>query len=151
MSARADASFQLAAKALADLGDAKLKRALLKGMREAAAPVGRDMVAGLAGRMPRRKGLAGRVQGATPVVQIRAAGSSPRVMIGLRSDEGYDLGALDRGALRHPVYGRGPWVTQPVPAKGATEAFERDAPRVRDSIVREVTAAIQSAAAKGSA
>ena len=77
-----------------------------------------------AGMLPSRGGLAARVAGARYTVdEVRSAGGSAGIQLTVAAD--LDVDALDRGTLRHPVYGnRSRWVTQRVPARWLTDAVE---------------------------
>ncbi len=123
--------------------EAPIRRAIRKGLRETAKPLGEDMRDGGADRMPKRGGLSARV--ARSAVSLRTAGgvgAGARVEVALRSRDGYDLNAMDRGSIRHPVFGRGPWVAQSVPGRGFSDAFDRGAPKVRRELLRQIEHAI---------
>jgi hypothetical protein len=123
--------------------EAPVRRAIRKGLRDTAKPLGEEMRDGGADRMPRRGGLSARV--ARTAVTLRTAGgvgAGARVEVALRSRDGYDLPAMDRGSIRHPVFGRGPWVAQSVPARGFSDAFDRGAPKVRRQLLREIDRAL---------
>lgn len=62
--------------------------------------------------LPRRGGLAARVASSDFSRKTRRAGISSEVEITASGD--YNLQGIDEGTVIHPVYGRGPWVTQGV-------------------------------------
>ena len=96
-----------------------------------------------AAAMPRRGGLSARVAAST--VSLRTAGglgAGARIEVALRTREGYDLGGMDRGLIRHPVFDTGAWVAQAVPAKAFSNAFDRGAPKVRRALEREIDRAL---------
>lgn len=144
------AAFHKAARALNEAGDRQLKLAFGRGLRAAAKPLGDQMVQGLAAKMPRRGGLSARVAGSKVSIRASTAGSNPRVTLSLADAQKDQLGGMDAGTVRHPVYGRRAWVAQRVPSGGAREAFDRGAPVVREQVVRELNAALRNAARKGS-
>lgn len=124
------------AKALRAAGESGkgLRRELLRAIREAAKPVKGDVQESWASRMPRRGGLAGR-----PLrlgARTRMAGA--RVGVRLVTTNGYDLQSINRGRLRHPVFGRSVYVDQAVPAGVITDPQERAAPDVRAELIEAI-------------
>lgn len=150
MRVEGSADFERAAHALTALGDRKLRLATGKGLRIAAKPLGQDMTRSLAGDMPRRGGLSARVAASQVRILASLVGRNPRVVIRLKTSEGYRLKAMDEGNLRHPVFAKAGakrrWVRQTVPAGGATRAFNAGAPRVRSVLTRELQQAFDAAA-----
>lgn len=148
------ADFIKAAHALNEAGDRELRKAVYKGFRTAAVPLGDRMVARLAGDMPKRGGLSSLIARSKPSIRNATTGKNPRVMITLRSPAGTKLKPLDEGKVRHPVFARGGrdrvWVNQDVPARGATDAFEQGAPAVRAAIIRDLNQVISETARKAS-
>lgn len=149
------ADFIKAARALNEAGDRELRKAVYKGFRTAAMPLGQHMVEGLAADMPRRGGLQARIAQSKPSIRNATTGNNPRVVITLRSPAGTKLKPLDEGNLRHPVFAKGDksgwrWATQSVPAGGATKAFNEGAPAVRAVIIRDLNQVMSETARKGS-
>lgn len=129
--------------------DRRLRLAVNKSIREIAKPLGEEMRDGGAGAMPRSGGLSERVRNsAVSLGTMRGGGSgaSARIEIRLRSKEGYDLNALNRGQLRHPTFGRSPWVQQSVPDGKFMEPFDKAAPKVRDELATEIAKALDKIA-----
>lgn len=127
--------------------DAPIRRSIRKGLRDVAKPLGVDMRDAGAAAMPRRGGLSARVARST--VSLRTAGglgAGARVEVALRTKEGYDLGGMDRGLIRHPVFDTGAWVAQTVPARAFSDAFDRGAPKVRAALIREIDKALDEIA-----
>ena len=123
--------------------DAPLRRHIRKGLRDVGKPLGIDMRTAGAAAMPKRGGLSARV--ARSSVTLRTAGglgAGARIEVALRTKEGYDLGAMDRGLIRHPVFDTGAWVAQAVPANSFSDAFDRGAPKVRVALAREIDRAL---------
>ena len=95
-------------------------RAVARDMAEDAAREGADP-------MPARGGLRARLMSNVGVVGVTAGPKSVTVRLSDRRT-GIQLAALNRGRLRHPLWGnRRVWVMQGVPAYTWTDAFESKA------------------------
>ena len=116
--------YQRFAKALKQ-ADKAMARAIRKRTREAAVPIGEHVVRDGSEVMPERGGLSARLAAGKPAVSVAAKGAT----INLR--KGANYAALNRGILRHPVYGTGRWVEQRVPEGTYTEAFADLPPEAR--------------------
>ncbi|MGZ4559482.1 MAG: hypothetical protein ACXVGQ_00365 [Mycobacteriaceae bacterium] len=136
--------FLQAAHALNEAGDKELRKAVYRGFRDAAKPLGERMVRAGAAAMPKRGGLSARVAGSKIGIRNATTGRNPKVEIQLKTAQGYDLKGMDRGEVRHPVFARAGrkrvWARAPqrVPVGSFTAAFEEGAPGVRERIVREL-------------
>lgn len=110
--------------------DAKeLRRELNKGIREGAKPLVDDARAAARANLPREGGLAERI--ATKPTAISSTATGVRVRV-----RGSDATSLDRGILRHPVFGnRDVWVTRNIRPGWFTDAMKREAPKVRPHIL----------------
>ena len=117
--------------------DKAVARAIRKRIREESAPIGEHVIREGSADMPARGGLSERLAAGRPTVSILAKGAS----INLR--KGGNYASLDRGILRHPVYGRSRWVAQPVPAETYTAAFEDLSPDARDRLSEIITDAMK--------
>lgn len=121
--------FAKAARAGAD----ELDRSINEALRKAGEPLGREVAQAGAARMPRRGGLAARLRR----VRVRVS-TSGGTGIGVEIDLPAPLGSLDAGVLRHPVFARQGRtrvsVTQRVPAKSYTAAFNKAAPKARERV-----------------
>lgn len=128
--------------------DRPLRTAVNKGLREVGKPLGEEMLRSGADAMPRRGGLSARVRntGVTLGLLRGGTGASGRVEIRLRSKEGFALAAMNRGTVRHPVFGRRPWVSQSVREGAFTEPFDRSANRVRDELANRIAKALDEIA-----
>lgn len=73
-------------------------------------------------------------KGSRPLVSQTATG----VRLVLGKNAGPQIGRLNEGGLRHPTYGRPPWVEQSVPAGTWTKALEKRLPVIRDAVAQEV-------------
>ena len=132
----------------ANAEDKGLARRIRKGLREAAKPLAAEAKDALADAMPSRGGLSGIIRDARPGVATSAGGSRlARVEAVVRSP-GHDLASMDAGTLRHPTFGRKPWVSQSVRAGAAKAAFEDGMPRVRAEVQQEVSRLLADIAAK---
>lgn len=144
--------FKRAAHELSDLGDRQLRLATGRSLRAVAKPLGESMVHEGAARLPRAGGLAARVDAASVSVLASLGGRNPRVVIRLKTREGYRLKQMDEGNLRHPVFardGRKPtWVRQTVPGGGFTRAFQAGASMVRRRVSDELQRVLDEAARK---
>jgi hypothetical protein len=149
--------YTAAARRLHEAGPA-VQKAFGNAIREVAKPLGRDVLITGAARMPRRGGLAYRIASANVTVQATAM----RAQITLRTRERYDLKALDRGVLRHPVFehevkrttrirrrrvstGQRLWVEQRVPANAFSDPFEAAAPMIRAKVLAATQRALSEA------
>lgn len=138
---RVDARDYAATAAKLKAAEPKLRRAIQKRLRDAARPIGQAVLISGAKPMPKAGGLAMYLMSSgNATTAISQTGVSLRL-----SRTGVDLGKINAGLLRHPVYGHKPWVAQLVPAQTYDDAFEtegRDAAeelgRVFDDIEKEL-------------
>lgn len=122
-----------------------IRLATSRALRGVARPLVTQMRDEGAAAMPRRGGLSGRIARAR-LSQANLGGRSARtarVELRIRSAEGYDINALERGDLRHPVYGRSPWVSQRVPVGAFMRPFHRGAPQVQAELLRRIDQALK--------
>ena len=114
----------------------RLKKELRATILKEARPVGRFVAVSAGSDLPHRGGLGYTVGGAN--ISISAGTTS--VSMKLKA-KGYDLAAINRGRLRHPVFGhRENWVTQKVEKELFTKPFKAQAPRLRQRIIRATDA-----------
>lgn len=86
--------------------------------------------------LPSRGGLAALIASASVTTKV-VMGANPKVS--LRTDlAGHALAPIDRGTVRHPVYGRGRWVTQSVTPGYFSDPVRNDMPRIRRGVERTV-------------
>lgn len=142
------AGLQRFAKLSKDLrvaGDKDLRKELYRGLQRATKPLKDDAKANARRVLPGRGGLADRVARARFNTRSRA-GRNPSVKITAQDAKGrsVDLVALDDGSVRHPTFGRRPWVKQDVTPGWFTEPMQAGAPEV----AREVIAAIDAVITK---
>lgn len=113
--------------------DKTLSKNLRRDLRLAAKPVTASIRASLAAGLPKRGGLA-RFMG-TASVGVRTTLSGKNTGIRIQAQKrGHDLAGLDKGKIRHPVYGRGKWVEQDVPEGLVTKPFEAELPLLRRGV-----------------
>lgn len=123
-------------------GDGQIKKDLLREIRSTAKPITVDVKASLAAGLPQRGGLAQRLsKGAKVRVRNRLSGDTAGVQLQVVV-KGHDMKQVEAGQLRHPVYGRAPWVTQRVKPGLVAAAVERNKALVRDAVVDAVEAAV---------
>lgn len=133
-----------ASQSLAELGArlkrlerGDLRRELLKSIRTASEPLKEAARQSALENLPQAGGLGQRVAETPIVSRTSLSGSSARVR--LISGNRRRLRELDRGRLRHPVFGnRDNWVTQQVQPGWWTQPMEAGSPHVRAAIVRAV-------------
>lgn len=134
------------AKNLKEAGGSRgLKLELNRALRRASLPLTRAARAGARDTLPRKGGLAAEVAGGRFSVQIRTTGKQ----VGLRfvAKSQHDIAAMDRGRLRHPVFGhRDRWVTQRIRPHWFDVPVERAAEHVRpllleamDKVAKQIT------------
>lgn len=117
-------------------GAVDLRRELLQAVRTTAAPLKREVQQAARDQLPAGGGLNEFVASAKIGVRTRTTGRSIGVKLqGAKS--GHDLEAIDRGRVRHPVYGnRRAWVNQSVSPGWWSKTLERSAPKFRLAIVK---------------
>lgn len=110
-----------------------LRKELLKGIQAATKGTKEDVKSSWSDRMPHRGGLSSRpLRVAT---RTRTGGRSVGVRIVTTSGDGYSIARIDKGTLRHPVFGnRKAWASQSVTPGVVTQPLERSAPEVRQEI-----------------
>lgn len=131
---KGDEEFRKIAGRLRAAGDRDLNKATSGAIRKVAKPIGQRVLKAGAESMPKKGGLAGKIGAGKVGIRV-ATGRTPAVSILLKAS-GYDLNPLDRGDLRHLVFGRkGSWVHQRVPAGKFTEAFAKEAPEAQRAVL----------------
>lgn len=121
------------AKALRHLADKDLQRELYRGLNRATKPVKDDIRKSARSTLPRRGGLAERVAKAKLSTKRRTGRAAGIRIVGT---SGYDIDAMDRGRLRHPVHGGPAWVEQRITDGWWTKPLEDSAPRVRKELLK---------------
>lgn len=122
--------------------DKSVARSLRKRLREAGKPLSEGVLEDGPDGLPSSGGLADWLRQSKGTVSITQA----RLEIKLSRGGRHDLGAINRGQLRHPLFGnRRVWFAQSVEAGTYDKAFEKHAEqalpeveRVLDDIMREI-------------
>ena len=124
------------ARRLKEAGNKGLRRALLKRIRE----VNKDTITAIRANalatLPRRGGYADIIADSKIGTRTKMSGNS--VGVSLQGRNGFDLRSLNRGRLRHPTYGHGPWVSQAVEPGFFTDPIEADLPRLQQGVVKAI-------------
>lgn len=133
---RGSAELARLARGLKEAGNGGLQRELRRRIRAAVKPVIPDVRQSAYRTLPKRGGLAERV--GKQAYGIRTAlGSGASVRLAGRGMK--ELRDIDRGRLRHPVFGnRKVWKAQAVTPGFFSDAVERRAPKIRGEIAKAV-------------
>lgn len=135
--------------ALKEAGDRDLTKQLRKEFREIGRPIGRKVLIKGAEEMPQRNGFAARVveQGRVGIgASLGGRITSVRIIL---KNKGVDLRRVDRGILRHPVWGnRENWVAQQVPEGAFTRAFNSEAKEARKAALTAAQATLKTVSRK---
>jgi hypothetical protein len=128
---------RLAAR-LREVGDKDLRRKLYKGLNAAAKSAKAAIKPNVRAKLPQRGGAAEFIASTLRVTQSnRGGGANPRVVIWSKSN--HNIRAIDRGQLRHPVYGRrNAWAVTQVEPDTFTEPIESRAPEMREEMVKVI-------------
>jgi len=124
--------FGVLARHLKQAGSGGLRKELLAALNQSTKPLKQAAKASAASRLPHRGGLAARV--ARSRLSTRTRG------LGIRIEaKGMDqLALIDRGIVRHPVYGRPPFVAQSITSLWFTAPMQAGAPLVREELVQAI-------------
>lgn len=120
---------------LKETGDKELRRDLLRGINRALKPAKAAVKAAALRDLPQGGGL-NRVIGTSRIgSRTRTSGRNPAVFLtGKKS--GHDLRAIDRGKVRHPVFGnRNVWVLQDVKPGWWSETLAGQVPTIRREVI----------------
>jgi hypothetical protein len=132
---------------LKETGDKDLRKLLMSGMQRAGKPLKVAAAQAARDNLPRKGGLAEWVASSKFSVATRG-GRDPSVRIVARK-VGHDLAALDRGRLRHPLFGnRRHWFNQQIRPGWFSDAMTAQAPAVRTEVVRVLDQVADAIAAK---
>lgn len=131
-------------------GDKAIRKAIRDALSKVGKPVAEHVRDEGADDLPQRGGFAARIQAARIGVSLTASTRTTSVALRLRTREGYDLGSVERGRLRHLVYGHKPWIDQAVRAHVFGDAFGDQADEARDAVVRTVQDALATIAREAS-
>jgi hypothetical protein len=141
--------FQKAANAIKAAGDGTLRTELTKALRDIAKPFAQFVLLKGAAELPKRGGLSYRVAGASISTNTS---STLRVTMTLTNKQGYALGAMNRGIIRHPVFnrtnaeGKREWVQQSIRSNLWTTPFNQNVPAIRAQLVAAANKVLQKVA-----
>ncbi len=114
-------------KALKTADATVLRQELRRDLRAATKPLTWRMKESLGEGLPHSGGLAALMRKSSIGVRVRTEGRAVGVRIQAQNAN-HDLRAIDRGEIRHLVYGRKPWVRQSVRPHLVTRPFEEGRP-----------------------
>lgn len=122
------------ARNLEAAGRGDLVKELRSTLRVAAKPLIPHSRAEALRRLPQSGGLA-RLVAKTPqrITVSTGRGAAVKLSIGKK---GSGARAADAGTVRHPTFGRRPFVSQPVQPGWASDTFEQEGPAIREDVVR---------------
>lgn len=129
--------FKRVARALREAGDKELRAELYKAINRRVKPLSQDAKRNAAASLPQSGGLAARVA-RTRITARRRTGRNPGLSLVAQRNAVKDPRRIDRGMVRHPVFGRGS-VLQRVEPGWFSEPMLRGAPRVRRELVLALT------------
>lgn len=124
--------FTALARALKTYGDKGLRSEFYAGINSSTKPLIADVRTSAINRLPSKGGLGPRVAKSKITTKRRMSGKAAGVRISGAST--YDLRSIDRGRVRHPVFGHPPWVNQKVKPGFWTEPLQAGAPQVRRAL-----------------
>lgn len=122
--------------ALKKHGDKELSKELTRGITAAVKPLKKDVKTSARTVLPKRGGLAKRVGRGTLQHKTRKTGRSAGVRIIAKPNTVNDPRRIDRGRIKHPVFGRGPWVLQDVKKGYFTKPLTDGRQVVRKELVK---------------
>lgn len=123
--------------------DKTIRKEMLQAIRTSAKPMLAAARASAAAELPTRGGLNTAVARSRFSVQTKTAARTAGVR--LKATNPHEIGAMNRGRLRHPVFGnRRVWATQSITPGWWTKPLEAHAPAVRTAVAAAVArAAVQ--------
>lgn len=125
------------ARRLKQAGDKDVQRELHRSLNRATKPMRATAKRRAEEILPHRGGLARRVASARMQTRLRTKGNETQVSV--RATSQLSLRSIDRGRLRHPVFGnRNVWVNQPVTRGWWTDSMKKHAPDVRRELVKSL-------------
>lgn len=112
-----------------------LPKELRAGLQKAAKPAEQAARQAALEELPKAGGLNERVAAGKFTATVRLSGTTASLTV--TAQAGMDLESLDRGKLRHPVYGnRSTWVLQNIPAGWFSRRMEAEADRIVEPVVQ---------------
>ena len=137
------------AKELEKQGRRDLRKTLRKVLTDATKPARREMRDATRAALPKKGGLS-KWAGKMPALTIHESGPSVGATIKL-GRKGHDFKALNRGRVRHPLFGnRDHWYMEGIESGWWDEARKRVEPQVRQSVDEAMHKYIDDVARKAS-
>jgi hypothetical protein len=131
----ADQLYRLARELAKQSDGRELKKDLLRKIRTAALPLRAEVRANLAANLPKRGGLNRDEARARIGLRNRTTGKSAGVRLQV-ARKGRDLQRLDRGIVRHPLFGdRRHWYSQHVSPRLISDPVVAARPRIRRAVI----------------
>lgn len=129
----------LLSRQIKDLGDKDLKRELTRAIERTVEPLRRELPLSALRTLPQRGGLAARVASSQISIDRRSTGRGSGLRVRARNP--YALRRIDKGIIRHPVYGnRRAWVKQRVEPGWFTNPIDAAVPAIRADIEKVMNA-----------
>jgi hypothetical protein len=126
--------FASLARALKEAGNKDLRAELYKGINRSVRPLRQAVKAEIPRRLPRRYGA---VLARDLSVRTRRRPMRDPAIYLLGTAKNRDVRSLNRGRLRHPLFGnREHWFDQRVSSRWWEDPLSREAPAVRQELVR---------------
>jgi hypothetical protein len=113
----------------------ELTKELRRNIRIAVAPVKVEIRNSLREGLPKRGGLAAFMGNASVGARVSTGGRNVGVRI-VAAKKGHDLKKLDEGEIRHPTYGRKPWVRQSVKEHLVSGPVEKARPEIHAGVLK---------------
>lgn len=136
---KTSADFQGLPRRLREAAEAGLRREVSKALTRAVRGVERDVRRSAVRILPREGGLGTEVSQARITQSQRFAGQA--VLVEITASHEYDLAGIDRGRLRHPLYGnRRHWFTQRVKPRWWSDPTSKSGPKIRAALDDAMTA-----------
>ena len=132
------AKLDAVARRLKETDNRALRKELYRGIARAGKPLKAAVRKGALEALPKRGGLNAFVAKSRTNLKP-LAGKGDAVVRLTTAKKGSDLRAINRGRLRHPVFGnRKVWVTQTVPARWFEKSVESQVDEVRKEVVKVI-------------
>jgi hypothetical protein len=124
-------------QALKEFGAKDLRNELNRGATRSVRPVRAEVRRAARVRLPKRGGLAKRV--AASKITTRRVYTGRSAGVSLRVTSNYHIGTMNRGIVRHPVFGNeDTWTTQIINRGWWNEAIRKTAPGARREMQRVI-------------
>jgi len=135
--------FGVLARRLKQAGQVELRKELYAGINRSVRPLTMKVRTSIGGYVPNR--YAGELATSLRVTTSKSSGRNPAVRLKAAAKTGRgrprELSRLNRGVLRHPLYGnRRHWFNQTVRPGFYDEPLEQGAPRVRVELMEAIRA-----------